>query len=63
MTEKAPKIFISCGEFSGEAHASRVVDELQKLNPKIQFYAFGSKALEERGVKVIFDYKNYSFQD
>ena len=61
MTEKVPKIFISCGEFSGEAHASRVVDELKKINSEIQFYAFGSRALEERGVKILFDYRKYSF--
>jgi len=61
LTEKVPKIFISCGEFSGEAHASRVVDELKKINSEIQFYAFGSRALEERGVKILFDYRKYSF--
>ena len=61
MTKKTPKVFISCGEFSGEAHASRVVDELKKINPEIQFYAFGSRALEGRGVKILFDYRKYSF--
>jgi lipid-A-disaccharide synthase len=61
LTKKIPKVFISCGEYSGEAHACRVVEELQAHHPEIQIYAFGSKALEERGVKVLFDYKNYSF--
>jgi len=61
LTKKTPKVFISCGEFSGEAHASRVVDELKKINPEIQFYAFGSRALEGRGVKILFDYRKYSF--
>ncbi len=56
-----PKIFISCGELSGESHASRVVIELFKLCPEAEIRAFGSEILEELGVKVIKDYRNYSF--
>jgi lipid-A-disaccharide synthase len=55
------KIFISCGEFSGEAHAKRVVEEIKKTHPDTKFYALGSNALSESGVEIITDYKNYSF--
>ena len=61
MKEQALKIFISCGEFSGEAHAKRVVEEIKKTHPATKFYALGSKALSESGVEIITDYKNYSF--
>lgn len=61
MNKAKPKIFISCGELSGESHASRVVIELFKLCPEAEIRAFGSEILEELGVKVIKDYQAYSF--
>ncbi len=56
-----PKVFISCGELSGESHASRVVIEIFKLCPEAEIRAFGSEILEELGVKVIKDYRDYGF--
>lgn len=54
------KIFISCGELSGENHAANLVRELKsKLDCEI--YGFGSKILEAEGVTLFEDYKDYSF--
>ena len=61
MNKSKPKIFISCGELSGESHASRVAIEIFKLCPGAQIRAFGSEILEELGVEVIKDYRDYSF--
>ena len=58
---KPPKIFISCGELSGELHASKLVAEIIKKCPEAKIYAFGSSILKELGVKVIEDYRNFSF--
>ena len=55
------KIFIICGELSGEAHAARVVYELFKLNPRLKIKAMGSSILSEMGAQVVIDYKNYGF--
>ena len=55
------KIFISCGELSGESHASRLVIELYKRNPDLEIKALGSDILHELGVKLIQDYQDYSF--
>lgn len=61
MTQAISKVFISCGEYSGEQHACRVVEELYKLNPAIKIYAFGSSALAQLGVELVCDYRDYSF--
>lgn len=55
------KIFISCGEFSGEQHAANLTKSLLKQNPNLEIYAFGSSLLAANGAKVIVDYKDYSF--
>ncbi|MDA0772776.1 MAG: hypothetical protein O3C63_07520 [Cyanobacteria bacterium] len=57
----AKKIFISCGELSGESHASRLVIELLKQEPELEIRALGSDILKELGVKLIEDYREYSF--
>lgn len=55
------KVFISCGELSGENHALGVVKELSTQNRNIEIYAFGSSLLEKQGVKILEDYQDYSF--
>lgn len=53
------KIFISCGELSGEQHAARVVKELDTSKHKV--FALGSKLLAQEGVELLEDYRDYSF--
>ncbi len=55
------KIFIICGELSGESHAARVLYELLKLQPGLKVHAMGSNLLNEMGAKIVVDYKTYSF--
>lgn len=54
-------IFISCGELSGEQHALELVKAIKKRNADVKIYAFGSTLLQDEGVELIADYKNYSF--
>ncbi len=54
------KIFISCGELSGEQHAARVASKLKEL-ADCQLLAFGSQLLKSQGVDIVEDYQNYNF--
>ena len=35
---KTKKIFISCGEMSGDLHASYIVEEMRKKNKNTEFF-------------------------
>lgn len=61
MTASPQKIYIICGELSGESHTSRVVTQLYIENPKLKIRAMGSSILRKLGVEIAFDYKDYSF--
>ena len=47
------RVFVACGEPSGEAHAALVVDELRAANPDIELRGFGGQELESRGVELV----------
>lgn len=55
------RIFLSCGELSGENHALGVVKKLKEESPDLELYAFGSEQLKNVGVTLIENYKDYSF--
>ena len=55
------KVFVSCGELSGENHALGVVKQLKSKNPKVALYGFASQQLKDAGVELLADYKEYSF--
>ncbi len=57
----AKKIFISCGELSGEQHAANLAEALKDLDSHTDIYAMGSKLLEKAGAKLLIDYRDYSF--
>lgn len=60
-TKASKKIFISCGELSGESHAARVCSELFKLQPEVEIRAMGSYILAALGAELSVDYREYSF--
>ncbi len=45
------RILLSCGDASGEAHALRILQELQSRNPGITVAGFGSAKLEKAGME------------
>ena len=51
------KLFIMTGEHSGDIHASKVVEELKKINPDLVIEAIGGENLRNVGVKLFSDQK------
>lgn len=51
------KIFIVTGEYSGDIHAGKVVEELKKLNPDIEIEGIGGENLRKAGAKLFSDQK------
>ena len=55
------KIFILTGEASGDKLASKVVENLKKLNPNIEYLSVGGENLKKIGVKSIYDIKEITY--
>jgi lipid-A-disaccharide synthase len=51
---------IIAGERSGEDHALSFFAELKQLCPDTSFYGVGGKRLQENGVELIYDLKDFS---
>ena len=47
MDTKIKKIFISAGDYSGDMHASYLVNEIKKKSPDLEISAIGGFFLEE----------------
>ena len=47
------RVFVACGEPSGEAHACLVVDALRAARPDIELRGFGGRELESHGVQLV----------
>jgi lipid-A-disaccharide synthase len=47
------RVLVLAGEASGDHHAARVVEELQALDPSLQFVGLGGPDLEARGVELL----------
>ena len=55
------KIFILTGEPSGDKLASKVVKELNKINPEINYLSVGGENLKAIGIKSIYDIKDITY--
>ena len=51
------KLFIVTGEYSGDIHASHVVNALRSINPDIEIEGIGGDNLKNAGVKLFSDQK------
>lgn len=51
------KLFIVTGEYSGDIHASKVVEEIKKIYPDIEIEGVGGENLRNAGVKLFSDQK------
>ena len=51
------KLFIITGEYSGDIHASHVVEALRAVNPDIEIEGIGGENLRRAGVKLFSDQK------
>ncbi len=54
-------VLVTCGETSGEHHASRVVSELQRRDPSCRVIALGGRDLAEAGADVAFPMERFAF--
>jgi len=45
--DRTPRILLSCGDASGEAHALRLLRELRHAYPKLEVVGFGGERLQE----------------
>ncbi len=55
------KIFILTGEASGDKLASRVIENLVKINPNIQYLSVGGENLKKLGINSIYDLKEITY--
>ncbi len=60
-TSKMKKIFILTGEASGDKLASKVVNDLNKLNSNIEYLSVGGENLKKHGIKSIYDLKEITY--
>lgn len=58
--EHAKKIFISCGELSGDIHGANLVKNLKDLIPEIKVFGLGGDNLDSLGVELITHIKDLS---
>ena len=55
------KIFVLTGEASGDKLASKVIGELNKLNPNIEYLSVGGENLGKLGIRSIYDLKEITY--
>ncbi len=60
-TSKIKKIFIVTGEASGDLLASKVINNLNKINSNIEYLSVGGENLKKLGIKSIYDLKDITY--
>ena len=55
------KLFILTGEPSGDKLASKVINDLKKINQNIEFLSVGGEHLQSLGIKSIYDLKEITY--
>ena len=55
------KIFILTGEASGDKLAAKVINNLNKLNPNIEYLSVGGENLNKLGIKSIYNLKQITY--
>ena len=55
------KVFILTGEASGDKLASKVIIDLKKINPKVDYLSVGGENLKSLGIKSIYDLKEITY--
>ena len=54
------KIFFSAGEASGDVHGASLAREIKKIAPATELIGFGGDLMQNQGVKLVRNYKNYN---
>ena len=51
---KLKKILLVAGEVSGDLHGAHLMEAIHRIDPEVQFFGMGGKALEEKGMKLLY---------
>ena len=54
------KIFFSAGEASGDVHGANLAREIKKIAPSTEILGFGGNLMQNAGVNLVRNYKNYN---
>lgn len=54
------KIFFSAGEASGDVHGASLAREIKKIAPQTELIGFGGDLMQNAGVKLVRNYKDYN---
>ncbi|MBR4151470.1 MAG: lipid-A-disaccharide synthase [Selenomonadaceae bacterium] len=54
------KIMMSAGEASGDVHGAGLAREIKKISPSTELFGLGGNLMEEAGVKLVRNYKDYN---
>ena len=54
------KIFFSAGEVSGDVHGASLAREIKKIAPSAELLGFGGSLMENAGVKLVRNFKDYN---
>ena len=55
------KVFILTGEPSGDKLASKVINDIKKINQNLEFLSVGGEHLQSLGIKSIYDLKEITY--
>ena len=55
------KIFILTGEASGDMLASKVIENLKKVNSNIEYLSVGGQNLKKLGIRSIYELKEITY--
>ena len=54
------KIMMSAGEASGDVHGASLAREIKKISPSTELFGFGGNLMEEAGVRLVRNFKDYN---
>jgi len=54
------KLFFSAGEASGDVHGASLARQIKKIAPETEILGFGGNLMQNSGVKLVRNYKNYN---
>ena len=54
------KLFFSAGEASGDLHGASLAREIKKIAPSTEIIGFGGNLMQNSGVKLVRNFKNYN---
>ena len=54
------KIMFSAGEVSGDMHGASLAAAIKKIEPEAKLFGFGGNQMQQAGVDIRFDMKEYN---